>query len=579
MSRKLKGIKQSASLCAAAGAAALFASVPALASERLPQCAGLSPLLLKNSDILAATSAVQPASGGNAAHCQVTITVSKLAGPKDGYLPGQKQQIGIQIALPLSSADGGSGGVQGAWNGRSQAMGGGGFQGTFLSSGLPLPFAASQGYIASNTDGGHTGSGPTPFFDASFGLNPDGTLNKGLLLDYGYYAVHEQALWSKGLAYLYYGTQPKYSYFNGCSTGGRQGHAEAQAYPEDFDGILVGAAGVNADRVPPSYSWPAIVVNQEVGPASISSAKLTAVTQAAIAACDSLDGVTDGVIQDPRACKYDAKQFVCKGSQSDPANCLTSQEADAVDKMWDGPTGASPGSQLWFGWERGTNLSVALAGTPKFGNLVLAWWIFQNPYFNVLSLTEDSFRKAFKDSEQILRPLIGTDNPDLSAFKAHGGKMITYHGLSDVIVFPRGTYNYYNRVSQLQGGVKETQTFYRFFPYPGNSHCVADPADFPNAPQINYIDLFTALVNWVEHGKAPDSIMGHNSQTPATATVSRPVCKYPDTLVYDGHGSTNAASSFHCEVHTSDPLMNVENALPDHGKEFDPNNNLSGQRS
>jgi Tannase and feruloyl esterase len=553
--KKCETIKQVAPLWGAAIAAALSASAPALAKGSLPQCASLSSLLLRNPDITAATSAIQPASSGSPAYCQATITVSALAGVKDGYLPGQKQQIGLQIALPLSSADGGKGGVQGAWNGRTESMGGAGFQGAFIAYPFSLPTVAAEGYVGSNTDTGHTSA--VPISDDTWALNPDGTLNKGLLLDFGYRAVHEQAVWTKELASTYYGAQPKYSYFNGCSTGGRQGYAEAQAYPDDFDGILAGAPGINQDRVYPSYAWGEIEVNQEVG-APISSAKLTAVTQAAIAAC-----AIDGIIQDPRACTFNAKQFVCKGSRSDPANCLTSQEANAVNKLWSGPTGTSPGSQLWFGSERGTNLNSAFANAAPDGTAVLRDWIFRKPSFNVLSLSEDGFRKAFLESELTLHPLMGGDDPDLSAFEKHGGKIVSYHGLADEVVFPRGTYNYYNRVSQLQGGITETQAFYRFFPVPGNSHCNAFPSNFPNAPLINFNDLFSSLVNWVEHGQAPDSIVAYNNLTPSLATVSRPLCKYPDKLVYNGQGSTAVASNFHCQVETSDPLMNAENALPD----------------
>src|SRR5262249_37646066 len=160
-------------------------------------------------------------------------------------------------------------------------------------------------------------------------------------------------------------------------------------------------------------------------------------------------------IQDPRACTYSATQFVCTGSPSDPANCLTPKEAQAVNRIWDGPPGPKAGQQLWFGLERGTFLG-GLDGTNPF-SISTQWfqyWVFRDPGFDWHTLTEQNFASAFRDSELMFHDVIGTDNPDLFRFKAHGGKMILYHGLTDLLIFPRGSYNYYNRVSQLQGGVK-----------------------------------------------------------------------------------------------------------------------------
>ena len=215
-------------------------------------------------------------------------------------------------------------------------------------------------------------------------------------------------------------------------------------------------------------------MNQEVG-APIADAKLTAVKQAAIAACDTKDTITDGVLQEPRSCRYNAKSFVCKASG--PANCLTPAEAGAVNKIWDGVQGSRFDLRFWFGLERGTSLQgfpgFGLAGTVAFPIATdwLQYWVFQNPSFDWHTLTEESFLQAFAKSEIKFHDVIGTDNPDLSDFRKHGGKMITYHGLADIVIFPRGTYNYYNRVTEREGGLKNVQKFYRFFPYPGNGHC------------------------------------------------------------------------------------------------------------
>lgn len=520
------------------------------AAVSLPSCSGLAAQLLAGEGVSAATSAIQPAAGTHLRYCLVNITVSELAGPKDGYLVGQKQMINVGIGLPLSPADGGTGGLVGAWNERIEDLGGGGYAGSVG----PVTGATDVGYVGSSTDTGHPASA-----GGTFALNPDNTLNWGLIRDFAFNGIHQQAVWTKKIAKLYYGKGPKFTYWNGCSTGGRQGHQQAQKYPNDFDGILAGAPAFNWDRFIPSEQWGEIAMNQEVG-APISVAKLNAVKNASIAACDALDGITDGVIQDPRACHYKASASACTG---DPATCLTSAEANAVNKIWDGPPGPKSGERLWFGLERGTTF-LGLDGPSPF-SISTQWfqyWVNQNPGFDWHTITEASFAQEFKQSELKFHDVIGTDDPDLSEFREHGGKMIIYHGLADLLIMPRGSYNYYNRATKHAGGLSEVQKFYRFFPYPGNSHCGGNP-DQPNAPLINTTDLFNELVNWVEHGTAPDSITAYNNAIPALATVSRPICKYPDKLVYNGTGSTSVASSFACKHESHDELMEEQKTLPD----------------
>ena len=549
--------------------AALMAStavIPLVAqAAQLPNCNGLAAALLTNQDISGATSAIVPAASGHPSYCHVNFFVSTLSGPKDGYLPGQKQHVQVDIGLPLSAADGGSGGTQGSWNGRIQDIGGGGFAGSLYSGGTPVTDSTDSGYVGSNTDTGHTGNGAS----GAFALNPDNSLNWGLIRDFAFNGIHLQAVWSKNVTKMYYGMGPKYTYWNGCSTGGRQGHQQAQKYPDDYDGILAGASAFNWDRFIPAEVWPQVVMNQEVG-APIADAKLTAVRQASIAACDTQDTITDGVLQEPRSCRYNAKSFVCKASG--PANCLTPAEAGAVNKIWDGVQGSRLDLRFWFGLERGTSLQgfpgFGLAGSVAFPIATdwLKYWVFQNPAFDWHTLTEDSFLQAFTKSEIKFHDVIGTDDPDLSDFRKHGAKMITYHGLADIVIFPRGTYNYYNRVTEREGGLKNVQKFYRFFPYPGNGHCGGN-LDQPNAPLIDLSNkgaLFQALVNWVEHGVAPDSIVASNNPDPALATVSRPICKYPDKLVFKG-GNSNVASNFFCQHQEQDDFLLTDLVVPDLG--------------
>jgi hypothetical protein len=567
----MKIIARPGTLVLVGWAATLLSSaafIPSIAGAApLPKCSGLAALLLKEEGISAATSAIQPASGANLSYCLVNITVSELSGPKDGYLPGQSQMINVGIGLPLSPADGGSGGALGAWNERIQDLGGGGYAGAVG----PVTSATNTGFVGSSTDTGHPASE-----QGFFALNappvdptatPPYTLNWGLIRDFAINGIHQQAVWTKTVTQMYYGRGPQFTYWNGCSTGGRQGHQQAQTFPNDFDGILAGAPAFNWDRFIAAEQWGQIVMNQELG-TQINPAKLAAANNAAIAACDELDGIADGVIQDPRACKFDARSLICTGSPGEPATCLTAAEADSVNKIWDGPPGPKAGERLWFGLERGTVDTILDAPPPagpfSISTQYLQYWVNQNPAFNWQTITEATFGSQFRTSELKFHDVIGTDDPNLFAFRDHGGKMIIYHGLADFLIFPRGSYNYYNRVTERMGGLTEVQKFYRFFPYAGNTHCGGNPGQ-PNAPLINGTDLFNALVNWVEHSVAPDSIVAYNAPTLAAATVVRPVCKYPDKLVYDGVGSINVESSFVCEHETTDPLMSAEDALPDPG--------------
>ena len=367
-----------------------------------------------------------------------------------------------------------------------------------------------------------------------------------MIEDFAADGIHEQHVWGIKLANAYYGSEPIRKYWMGCSTGGRQGHYQAQNFPQDFDGILAGANAFNWDRFITAELWPAVVMNQEVG-APIASAKLNAVTTAAIAACDGDDGIVDGLIQEARACTYSATSFVCTangGPSSDP-NCLTPAEARAVNKIWDGPRDAN-GDRAWYDLERGASL-LGLAGTNPFSiaNDHFKYWIHQNPSFDWHTVTETSFITDMLTSIAKFNDVIGTDD-DLKAFRKAGGKMITYHGLSDQLIPPRGTYHYYNSV--LQGNYKETQKFYRFFPYPGNGHCGGG-----TAPLINAEALFSTLVNWVESGIEPDHVVA--SQTSPART--RKICMYPNVPVYSGSGSTDDQASFNCEERKKDDLIDT----------------------
>src|SRR5262249_31509646 len=293
-------------------------------------CSAVAGTVSGKPGVKSVTSAFQPASASNVAYCKVSIFYGNSA----------SENINIVVGLPLNSTDGGTGGVQGAWNGRTQGLGGGGCSGTLN----PLP-AVNTGYVGSGTDGGHDGA-PADTSCAN-GLNPDGTFNVTWIHDFFHEGIKQQVLFSKAVATSYYGTKPVYNYWNGCSTGGRQGYQLAQELGNELDGILANAPAINWQRFATAQMWGEIAIKdlvhaQDVGPtAAISNGQFTYATKAAISACDASDGVVDGIIDDPRTCSFSANTpaLICMasgGTSSDP-NCLTQAQAKAIDRIWDGP--------------------------------------------------------------------------------------------------------------------------------------------------------------------------------------------------------------------------------------------------
>jgi pimeloyl-ACP methyl ester carboxylesterase len=491
----------------------LCLTVHSLRAQAAPiPCEKLANVSLTQATITAAQEIAAgeytPPTGGRQANlpafCRVALTVSP--------------QIQIEVWLPKDT-----------WNGRYRGEGGGGYAGQVSYAGLAE--GIRRGYAAASTDTGHPASA-----GGSFALNPDGTLNTQLVGDFAERSLRELAIKAKALIKAYYGTAPRYSYWNGCSTGGRQGLMAAQRFPEEYDGLVIGAPAINWDRFIPSELWPQVVMNNTVG-GSIGAAKLTAATKAAVAACDASDGVADGIINDPRKCAYDPAVLVCQAGD-DAAACLTPQEADAIRKIWNGPVTES-GQRLWFGLERGAPLNF-LAGNSPF-IIALAHfqdWIHQNPNFDWHTLTEAGFEGDFRASQRKFHDAIGTDNPKLDGFRKHGGKMIIWHGEADPLIFPRGTVNYFERVLAENGGAQRVKDFARLFMAPGVGHCAG--GDGPNP-----VGLLDAVVDWVEKGLAPKTIQA-SRRRPDGTVLTRPLCPYPATAKWTGNGSTDDAANFVC---------------------------------
>jgi len=486
------------------------------------QCAELAthPVngLVTNPFVKSATSQIVAASGGTPAFCQVDILF--------GTIP--EQNINIRVGLPLNDLDGGMGGMQGAWNGRTLGVGGGGCSGN-----LNVTDPVSQGYVGSGTDLGHTGG------DCEPGLNTDGTYNLTFLQDFIRDGIKQQVLFSKAIATTYYAARPAYNYWNGCSTGGRQGYLLAQELPTELDGILANAPAMYWTRFQIAQMWGQIAMKDLVG-APIAAAKLTRATASAVAACDAADGVVDGILDDARRCNFSATANICGAATAPATDCLSAQEAEAIDLIWDGPRNAD-GNKIWFGLDRGTTLTGLNGAAPFALGVTTFHWAERDRAFDWTQVTMSSYAQIAEDGSRNIADITDTFG-DLDTFEASGGKLLTFVGANDPLIFPRGVIHYYRAMAARFGDGQSPdfttlQSFYRLFRGPGVAHCAGGSGPQPQ-------DLFGALVDWVERGVAPEQILA--SSTTGGTVRSRPLCPYPQTAVYSGSGSTDVADNFDC---------------------------------
>jgi pimeloyl-ACP methyl ester carboxylesterase len=348
----------------------------------------------------------------------------------------------------------------------------------------------------------------------------------------------DQTEWALRLTRDYYGRAAQWNYWVGASTGGRQGWQMAQSYPHLFNGFLIGQPAMNWNSFIIGEAWPAVVVNQLLGSAGLPPAKSDAANAAAIAACDANDGVVDGIISDPRTCDYNADKLICTGMPSDPATCLTPAEAEAINMIWDGPRDPQ-GGRLWGGIPRGTTFSVLLPNGTGMGALIETYvdnWLYQDPNFDWRgSLTIQNFHKAFYYSYRKYQRTASTDSIDLDKLEKSGAKVIFYHGTSDPLIVPFGSYNYVQRLFDRYG-VATTRSFVRAFFFPNLGH--ASPVLAGQEDSLN--QLVDALQAWVEHGQAPE----YFTQVPGSGTETLRVCAYPDQAVVTGHSGSQPLFTF-----------------------------------
>ena len=418
-----------------------------------------------------------------------------------------------------------------AWNGRIYMFGNGGYAGEALES---PPRQASdrralaRGFIAVQQNTGHDAAAE-PL--GTFGSSPQKAV------DYAFRAVHVTIVAAKALAQAYYASAPRRAYWDGCSTGGRQGLISAQRFPADFDGILAGAPVLNFSGTMIGYAKD----QKMLAAAPLSADAIRTVAQAVTAKCDAIDGVKDGVIDDPRRCAFNPSADIPKCGGDAAAGCLTAAQIQTVNTIYssitkDGalffpgwPVGAESGWAPWFVAPNGGRGIQFNFGETYFKNLA-----FGRPNASYDWLTFNV--NTDLDKIQASRTLLDATDPDLSRFKSRGGKLITYVGWADPALNPLMTVGYYESVMNTMG--PSTPDFYRMFMVPGMAHCGGGAG-------TSTFDAFTPLVQWVEKGIAPATIPA-SSQRDGRATRTRPLCPYPQTAIYKGTGSTDDAANFSC---------------------------------
>jgi len=407
-----------------------------------------------------------------------------------------------------------------------------------------------RGYAALGTDTGHTGNDP----DFAIG-HPEA------IVDWGHRAVHESVVVAKQIVALRYDQPPRHAYFAGCSTGGHQALMEAQRYPADFDGIIAGDPGNNRTHLNAGFLWQFVKNHRpDRGAETILPAtKLAMITAAAVNACHGKDGglATDNFLTDPEVCGFQPKDLLCAGD--DRPDCLTEDQVETLQAMYGGAHDPRSGAAIYYGWPKGSENSGRFVADLPGWSLYWAdpghrdrparasfWrvWAFDDPNWDWWQFDFDAGMTTVDDK---LAGTINAMNPDLTAFKAAGGKLIQYHGLADPVVPPRESIDYYERVQgkfaqDVNPRGDETKDFYRLFLVPGMEHCMGGQGP-------NTFDAQSALEHWVEDGSAPATIVAtkyKENKPDQGVTMSRPLCPYPQIAHYTSSGDPAAAASFSC---------------------------------
>jgi feruloyl esterase len=355
-------------------------------------------------------------------------------------------------------------------------------------------------------------------------------------VDFAWRSVHQMTAAAKAITAAYYGNRPRRAYFNGCSTGGRQALTEAQRFPDDYDGIVAGAAANYPTHLQGAQVWTAQVAHRTEA-SYIPPAKYPVIHKAVLEACDELDGVKDGVLEDPTRCHFDPAAIECKGGDG-PA-CLTAAQAETAEKIYSGPSDPRTGKNLFPGLERASELGWATLTGPKPMDLAAETYqylVFHDPQWTFLKFDPMA---DMATAEKAIGPIMDAIDPNLKPLFAHGGKVLMYHGWADPGIAPRNSVNYYESVVEVMGGAAKAGDSIRLFMVPGMGHCRGGDG-------TDTFDAVAALDTWVARGKAPDAIPAAHL-TKGVVDKTRPLCPYPQVAVYNGSGDVNKSESFTCQ--------------------------------
>ena len=422
--------------------------------------------------------------------------------------PTEESDIYFEAWLPLGDS----------WNGRFMQVGNGGAAGAVVYSSMTAPL--TRGYAVVNTDTGHRGT----MGDFSWALGEEERLT-----DYQYRAVRETTLKGKDITEAFYGAAPDASYWFGCSTGGRQGLVEAQRYPDDYDAIIAGA---------PANNWPPLQLSSihflnNLNDDRLPVSQLGLLKDAAIAECDGLDGLSDGIISNLAECPFDPASLACVEGD-EPASCLSPSAVEAARSLYAGII-TSDGTVAMPGPGYGSESEWAAYVTPFFriGTSYMQNVVLEDPDWDPATMDIDTHLAMLVEHDQGRTTAM---DPDLSAFVDNGGLLLLYHGMADGIIPHDNTLNYYQSVVETLGEDVAGEHV-RFFSVPGMGHCAGGDG-------ASAIDWISAIENWDQSGVAPALIEATHPEEGFT----RPICEHPYTVTYNGEGPEDDATSFMCEA-------------------------------
>jgi hypothetical protein len=540
--RPLKTLVSVATLAPFLLSGAVHAAKPQSGKGDAASCSALSSQAIAPNTVI--QSAEYMPDGGTVGATRVAIPFCRVVGT---VTPTSDSHIGFEVWLPPVAQ----------WNGKFQGEGSGGSAGA-ISTGAMLE-ALKAGYASMSTDNGHI----TDTTQKNGGSEQTWALgHPEKMLDFAFRAMHLSTIAGKAVTRDFYGRKPGQAYFVGCSQGGHHALMEASRFPADYDGIVAGA---------PAWHWANQMVNATWNsqaalkdPSALTVESTVILHNAIIAACDKLDGLQDGIISDPRRCHFDPATLLCKPGSA-PGSCLTQPQIDAANRIYQG-VHKSDGTALFQGFARGSELKWPQMWASKTpGGSSWDFWrysVFQNPQFNNIDFDFD--RDADRGLSTVRAGMKVADiynvKPDLSAFRAHGGKLIIYHGWADEQVTPYASLDFYSHMiaQQDQAG---TDSFLRMFMMPGLSHCSGGPGagNIGGAtPALSHDpehDVVAALDAWVVKHQAPAQLIAAHLDESKKVDRTRPLCPFPQEARYKGTGDSNDAANFICAVPPDYPAI------------------------